>query len=95
MSSRLFQFCRYKTHAAFAFCQAETPLNFHALTFIYVRLLFVGNSILLRSAECRTGKPDMMLLAVRQIVPVAINLVCENPLGIMAFTLVKALCNLL
>ena len=74
---------RYQSHAAFAFCQAEAPLHFHALAFVYVRLFLVGDSILLRPAERRAGQPDMMLLAVRQIVPVPIDLIRENAFGIM------------
>ena len=42
MSSSHFQSRRHETHAVFAFRQAETPLNFYAFIFIYVRLLLSG-----------------------------------------------------
>ena len=95
MRGRLLQPRRHQSHAALTFSQAEAPLYFHTLAFVYMRLPFVRSGISLRPAKRRTGDPDVAPLAVCQIVPVPIYLVRKDPLGIMPFALIEALCYLL
>ena len=83
------------SHAALAFSQTEAPRYFHTLAFVYMRLPFVWSDIFLRPAERWAGEPNMALLAICQIVPVPVYLIRENPLGIMPFALIEALCYLL
>ena len=95
MRSRLLQLCRHQSHAALALRQAEATLYFHTLAFVYMRLPLIWSDIFLWPAERRTGEPDVALLAICQIVSIAIYLVREDPLVIMPFALVETFRDIL
>ena len=89
------QSCHNHTHAAFAFGEAEFTLNLDTLALINVILFFVNLSVLFRSAESGSRKPDVTLLAVAKIVTVAVDFVHQNVLGIMSCSLLEFLNHIL
>ena len=88
------QFGGQQTQAALALGQADVALDLHPITDIGVVLLFVGKFILFRPAQCRPGKPDAVLVAKAQILPVAVDFVGQNPLWILVCALAASLNDL-
>ena len=87
------QLRRDQPQAALALGQAELPLHFHTLTFVQEILRLVSDLVLLRPAQRRSGEPDAVLLAKPQVLPVAVDLICQNPTGIMPLPFLEPLCH--
>lgn len=95
MGSRFPQFSGDKSHAAFSLCQTEPALHFHSLALIPIVLRLVSGFALLWAAQCRTREPDSVRLTIAEILPVSVDLVCQNTAGVMPLPLAESLCHLL
>ena len=93
MRRRLPQLCCYQAHATFSLCQTKAPLDLYPFAFVQIGLPFVCIRLLPRSAKRRAGKSDSVLLAVGQIVPVAIDLVCEDSRRIVSLAFAETFRN--
>lgn len=87
--------CSDQSRAAFAFRQTEPALHFHALALIPIVLSLVSGFALLRPPQSRAGKADPTRLAIAEILPVSVDLVCQNTAGVMPLPLAESLCHLL
>ena len=93
MGDGLAQLCHDQSQSALALGQAEPPLHFHPLTFVQKILRLVSDFVLLRPAQRGTGEPDAALFAKPQVLPVAVDLICQNPTGIMPLPFLEPLCH--
>lgn len=78
MDSGLLRFCGDQSHAAFALCQAEAALHFHAVAFILVILILVSGLAFLGPSQHRTEKPDAALFAIAEIISVSVDFIRQN-----------------
>lgn len=77
------QLCHDQSQPALALGQTEPPFHFHTLTFVQKILRLVSDFVLLRPAQRGTGKPDTVLLTESQVLPAAVDLIRQNPAGIV------------
>ena len=95
MGRSLPQLCGDQPHATFALCQTEPALHFHSLALIPIVLSLVSGFTLLGPPQSWAGKTDPMCLAIAEILPVSVDLVCQNTAGVMPLPLAESLCHLL
>lgn len=95
MGRSLPQLCGDQPHATFALCQTEPALHYHSLALIPIVLRLVSGFALLWAAQCRTREPDSVRLTIAEILPVSVDLVCQNTAGVMPLPLAESLCHLL
>ena len=95
MGNGLPQLGGHQSYAAFAFGQAEPALHLYPLTFIPVVLGSVPLLFLSGTPQGRAGEVDAPLLAIVEIAPVPVELVCQDAFRIMAFPFPEPLHDLL
>ena len=93
MGNRLAQFGHNQSQATLALGQAESPFHFHTLTFVQKILRLVSDFVLLRPAQRRTGELDTVLLTESQILPVPVDLIRQNPAGVVSLPFPELLCH--
>ena len=89
MRSCFFQLRCHQSHSTFPLSQTEFAFYFYPFTLIPVILCLITDSILLWSAQSRTGQPDSPLFAVADIFSVPVNLICQYPAGVVSLALAE------
>ena len=93
MGNGLAQFGHNPSQATLALGQAESPFHFHTLTFVQKILRFISSLVLLGPAQRGTGEPDAVLLTESQVLPFPVDLIRQNPAGIMPLPFMESLCH--
>lgn len=95
MGGSLPQFDSNQPHAAFAFGYTEPALHLYTVTFIPVVLHSISYLALFRTSRCRIGQPDAAFLAIGKILPIPVDLICQNAAGVVSLPFAKTLCHCL
>lgn len=94
MRSSIFQLRHDQSHSTLPLLQAEPAFHFLAPAFILVVLNLVPLFTLPGPPQCRAGQTDTTLFAVAEILPIPVDLICQNPARIVPLPFAKILYRL-